>query len=45
MVELARRALVPLLVEGEAEWLVVHEDGEMPGLEHMMKVLHGLTDG
>ena len=45
MVELARRTLVPLLVEGEGEWLMVCEDGEVPGLQHVAGVLHGLIDG
>jgi len=45
MVELARRTLVPLLVKGEGVWLMVREDGEMPGLQHVAEVLHGPVDG
>jgi hypothetical protein len=42
MVELAWGALVPLLVEGEDERLVVCENGKMSGLQHVPKVPHGL---
>jgi len=45
MVELARRTLVPLMVEGEGDWLMVREDGEVPGLQRVAEVLHGLVDG
>jgi len=34
-----------LLVEGEGEWLMVREDGEVPGLQHVVEMLHGLVDG
>ena len=44
VVKLARWALVSLLVEGKGEWFVVHQDGEMPGLQHVMEVPHGLVD-
>jgi len=44
VVKLAWRALVPLLVEGEGERFVVREDGEMPGLQHVTEVPHGLID-
>ena len=33
---------VRFLVEGKGEWLVVRQDGEMPGLQHVMEVLHSL---
>ena len=44
MVELVWRALVPLLVESEGERFVVRQDGEMPGLQHVTEVPHGLVD-
>jgi len=45
MVELSRRTFIPLLDEGEGEWLMVREDGEVPGLQHVAEVFHGLVDG
>ena len=31
-------------MEGEGERLVVRQDGEMPGLQHVTEVPHGLID-
>jgi len=31
-------------VEGEGEWFVFRQDGEMPGLQHVTKVSHSLVD-
>jgi len=31
-------------MEGEGEWFVVRQDGEMPGLQHVTEVPHGLVD-
>jgi len=31
-------------VEGEGEWFVVRQDGEMPGLQHVTEVPHGFID-
>ena len=35
---------MPLLVEGEGEWFVVRQDGEVPGLRHVPKVPHSLIN-
>jgi hypothetical protein len=31
-------------VEGEGEWFVVHQNGEVPGLQHVTEVLHGFIN-
>jgi hypothetical protein len=44
VVELPRRALLPLLVECVYEGFVVREDYEVPGFQHVAEMFHGLVD-
>jgi hypothetical protein len=42
--ELPRRALVPFLLEGVGDGLMVSEDDEVAHFQHVAVMLHGLVD-
>jgi hypothetical protein len=44
VVELSRRTLVSLLIDGENKWLVVREYGEVPGFHHVPGIPHSLVN-
>jgi hypothetical protein len=45
MIELPRRAFVPLFLEGVDYGLVVGEDDEAARFQHMVEMVYGLVDG
>jgi hypothetical protein len=44
MVKLTRRTFDPLLLEGVGYRLVVREDDELAGFQHVAEMLHGFVD-